>query len=345
MDAKLSISIKFYSLMAAVSFFVEPNMLAFLACRSITLVTKHGICKHSILALCQYAAVKATRATTEDIQEATRLGKAAMFCLNKRFHSTEVVAQVPKIYYTFYGFVAYYTENLQLCANMLRQGFDAGMSAGDSATAFLNSVQHIKTSFIAGEKLPTLLKQVEYYLTLLDLYKHELVKTYLLIFRDTLSTLIDKGESTSSNINQSSSENDVKPGAHSSESMYFHRALQAFWLGHHDRCKHYSVKVLQSSNVTAKLGSIMAMFIHGLNSLQLMKRQKTTRLRVVSKKATKVLKAANSHSQWNFCNKVKKNLHFFCLDSFVFLIYLYMRMFCMNGILRFIYWKLSTSRV
>merc|ERR1712194_839034 len=86
--------------------------------------------------------------------------------------------------------------------------------------------------------------------------------------------------------------------------MNFHRALQAFWLGYNDRCQHYLVKVLQTTSVTAKLGNTVAIFIHGLNSLQLLKRQNTARLRAIPKSAIKVLKAANSHSQWNFRNKV-----------------------------------------
>jgi len=304
MEKKHSISLKFYSLITTVSFFAKPDMLPFFACRTVTLTTRHGMCKYSIIGLCQYAAVRASSATAKDIQEASRLGKAALSCLKKRFHSAEVVAQVPGVYFTYYGLVAFHTEQLQTCADMLRQGFDAGMSAGDSATAFLNSVQHIKTSLIAGERLLTLLEKVDYYLKLTDQHKNELMKSYLLIFRDTLSTLIDKGESTSSNANPGTRGNDVRTGAHTSGSMYFHRALRAFWLGHSERCQHYLVKVLQQSSFTAKLGNIVAIFIQGLNSFQLLRRQNTAKLRAMSRNAIKVLKAAKSHSGWNFCNKV-----------------------------------------
>ena len=179
------------------------------------------------------------------------------------------------------------------------------MSAGDSATAFLNCVQHIKTSIIAGEKLSVLLENVSYYLELSERYKNELMKMYLLIFHDTISTLIDRGKSTSPHANPSSSEHDVKTSAHTSGAMYFHRALQAFWLGYNDRCQHFLLKLQETSSTTAKLSNTVSMFIHGLNSLQLLKRKNTARLRAIPKNAIKVLKAANSHSQWNFCNKVR----------------------------------------
>ena len=81
---------------------------------------------------------------------------------------------------------------------MLRQGFDAGMSMGESGMAVLNAIQHIKTSLIAGEKLPKLLEKVDYYAELADKCNNGLAKIYLAMYRDTISTLIDKGVSTSS---------------------------------------------------------------------------------------------------------------------------------------------------
>jgi hypothetical protein len=146
---------------------------------------------------------------------------------------------------------------------------------------------------------------MDYYLELADLYKNELTKTYFLIFRDTISTLINRGKSTSSKINPSSSGNDAKNSAHTSGTIYFHRALQAFWQGHVERCQHYLVKVLQFNSVTAKLSNIVAMFIHGLNSLQLLRTKSTAKLRLVPRTAIKVLKAASLHSEWNFQNKAR----------------------------------------
>jgi len=301
MDETLSISLKFYSLMATVAFFTKPQIFAFLACRMVQLTMKHGVCKHSIMGFVQYAAMLCVN-NTADIQAASRIGKAAMSCLKKRFHSAD---QLPRVYFAYYGLVAFHTEPLQSCADMLRQGFDAGMSTGESGTAFLNSIQHIKTSLIAGENLSSLLDKVDYYLELADLYKNKLTKTYLSIFRDTISTLIDKGESTSSksNPNKTITEDSMKP-ANSSETMHFHRAIQAFWLGHSERCHHYVGKVLQMSSVTGTLRHVVMMFIHGLNTFQVLKRQNTAKLRTIPKNAITALKTATSHSRWNFRNKV-----------------------------------------
>mgnify|MGYP007004940035 CR=1 FL=1 len=57
---------------------------------------------------------------------------------------------------------------------------------------------------------------------------------------DTISLLIDKGESTSSkpNSNNAPTGNSTKY-ATMSETMYFHQAMQAFWLGHTERCQYF----------------------------------------------------------------------------------------------------------
>mmetsp|Transcript_7945 Transcript_7945/g.17919 ORF Transcript_7945/g.17919 Transcript_7945/m.17919 type:complete len:1329 (+) Transcript_7945:91-4077(+) len=300
MDEKLSISLKFYNLMATVAYFAKPKMFNFIVCRMVQLTIKHGVCKYSIMGLVQYAAGVLNSA--KDIQGASRIGNAAMSCWKKRFHRAEML---PNLYVVYYGLVAFYSKPLQNTIDMLRQGFDVGMSLGDSGTAFLNATQQVKNSIIAGENLPTLLKKVDYYLELTDLYKNELTKTYLLIFRDTISTLIDKGESTSSksNSNDATVENAMN-NAHCSKTMYFHRAIQAYWLGHSERCHHYIGKVLQMSNATEGLNGIVITYIHGLNSFQVLKRQNTSKLRLIPKNAIAALKTATSHSRWNFRNKV-----------------------------------------
>ena len=201
--------------------------------------------------------------------------------------------------------VAFTTEPLQVVALKLRQGFDAGMSAGNSATAFVNGTQHIIVSYYAGETLQKILQKIDDYLTLTNLYKHKLIKSLLLIFRDTISTLIDQGKSTSSNTDSICNENAAETNVHTLRSIFFHRASQAFWLGHTERCHHYFLKVLQLSDVIAKLANIIAIFYQGLNTFQLLKKQNTAKLRAITQNAIKVLKTARSHSDWNFDNKVR----------------------------------------
>ena len=160
--------------------------------------------------------------------------------------------------------VAFTAEPLQVVALKLRQGFDAGMSAGNSAAAFLNENRHINVSYYAGETLQKILQKIDAYLTLTNLYQHKLMKSHLLIFRDTISTLIDQGKSTSSNTDSNCSENAEDTTVHTSRFIFFHRASQAFWLGHTERCHHYFLKVLQLSVVIAKSANIIATFYQGL---------------------------------------------------------------------------------
>jgi hypothetical protein len=52
------------------------------------------------------------------------------------------------------------------------------------------------------------------------------------------------------------------------------------------------------------LNSPYIIFINGLNSIELMKIQFTSKLRSIATRAIKVLKKASEHSSWNFKNKV-----------------------------------------
>ena len=89
------------------------------------------------------------------------------------------------------------------------------------------------------------------------------------------------------------------------EVIYYHRAIQAYWQSHSERCQYYIKKFLEKSYNTGKLNSKFIVFIHGMNSFEMMKRQPSTRCRSISKRAIKELKTAASLSSWNFSNKVR----------------------------------------
>ena len=236
MDKRQSISMNIYSLMATAEHFapVKPEMSTFIICRMVQYTMEKGLCKYSIAGFVQYAMLLCTSKITKvDIEGALRIAKAAMSCSKTRYDRTD---QLPFLYCVYYGFVAVYTEPLQTCADMLRQGFDAGMSLGDTCNAFFNSVQHIKTAIIVGDRLPTLLKKVDYYLKLASTYQNETVGAFLSVNRDTISLLLG-GEPSSTPYAIDVPTNTAN--AHILEITYYHRAFQAYWQGYSERCEHY----------------------------------------------------------------------------------------------------------
>jgi len=302
MDENLSTALKFYNLMATVAFFAKPKIFPFLACRMTQLTMEHGVCKDSMMGFVQYATMLSGKNTVKDVQDASRIGKAAMSCLKKRFGAAD---QLPQYHYMYYGHVAYHTEPFQACADMVRQGFDVGMSCGESGNAFINAIHHIKAALIAGEKLPPLLDRVDYYLDLANQYKHEVTKSYLSIFRETISTLIDKGVSTGSKSNHpkcTTTEKSLK--ARHTVVEHFQQGVRAFWLGYNERCHHCLGKWGEMKSNIGRMSDNYGIFIQGLNSFHVMKRHKTAKVRGIPKNAISALKAANSTSRWNFRNKV-----------------------------------------
>jgi len=262
---------------------------------------QHGLNKYSILGCVLYTALLCGNALAKDIQSASRIGKAAMSCFNKRYQSSAEL--VPRLYLAYSGEVAPYFEPLQSCAEMARQGFNAALSRGENRAAFLNAMQHIKILIFAGEKLPTILEKVDFYLKLADQYKNAMAKIVLSILRNATSTLIDKGESASSKINDATSGN-----AYFSAIICRYNAIQAYWLGYNERCHYYVEKEFSQHSDSAQFSSLVLTFLHGLSTFPQLKRRNIPKLRLIPRSAIATLKAAASHSQWNFCNKVR-NLH------------------------------------
>jgi hypothetical protein len=220
---------------------------------------------------------------------------------------------------------------------MLRQGFDAAMSLGETGVAFLNAVLHITHAYAAGERLPTLLYRADYYLELTDVHAHDFAKIFHPIFRGMISELIDKGESTSSNCHSnvapdsfvSSILKDVVLTAASQfptlmvkyggatlilQSMHYTRAIQAFWQGHTKRCQHYVGKYLETRSDYGTLASTMVPFYDGLNTFRLLNEKSKAKRKAIPKNITNgidVLETAASRSSWNFRNKVRNSQSLF----------------------------------
>ena len=148
-----------------------------------------------------------------------------------------------------------------------------------------------------------LFRETDYFLRLVRLHGNTISKTYLLIYRETISILIDKGHSTRLGSDDDRVTTDSLYLHRHSETIHFHRALQSYWLGHSERCQHYVEKLLQMKE-TDRNHKIIIMFYHGLNSFQLLKRSNTAKLRSISKDAISTLKAASEHSRWNYRNKM-----------------------------------------
>ncbi len=310
MDERLSIFIHFYCIMGCASFVGKPEMLPFIACRIVQLTMKNGLSIYSIHGFVQYAVVLLSSNNVKNrVESASRIGKAAMSCYRERYNTAYML---PALYSIYYGHVAFHTEPLHTCADMLRQGFDAGISLGESGMAFYNAIQHIKTAVVAGDRLPSLLEKVDYYLEQENTHKNEFAKAYLSLFRGTISTLIDKGESTSASPLAIDVPTDTA-NAHLLESINFHRAIGAYWQGYSERCQYYIGKLRINFNC------VIIASIHGMNSSRLLKSESSINTRSISKKklrsilknAIKVLKTAAIHSCWNFCNKVRYNQSLF----------------------------------
>jgi hypothetical protein len=326
MDEKLIIVMKFYRSITGAAYMAKREMHPFFACRTVQLTMTRGLCESSIAGLVHFAICMGQH----DIDGASRIGKAAMSCLKKRYHTSE---QLPRLYFLYYGSFAHHTEPLQSCADMLRQGFDAAMSLGEIGFAFLNALQHIGSAFFSGERLPTLLDRADYYLELTDVHANDFAKIFHPLYRGMISELIDKGESTNSNCHSNvapdsfvssilkevvltaASQFPTLMGKYGGATLilqvvHFTRAIQAFWQGHTKRCQYHIGKYLETRSDYGLLANTMVPFFDGLNTFRLLNENSKAKRKNIPKSIKNdiaVLETAASHSSWNFRNKVRNS--------------------------------------
>ena len=139
-----------------------------------------------------------------------------------------MTAQIPELYFHFYGRIACRFEPLQEGIVRLRQGFEAGLSTGQADMGLNCLIQSVKNSIFSGANLQSTLKEIDHYLHLLKTYKSELTKNYLLIFREAVSQLIDNGKATG--INDYADLGDLEdPGNKLREAHFHHAAIKCYW--------------------------------------------------------------------------------------------------------------------
>ena len=161
------------------------------------------------------------------------------------------------LYSAYYGRIAWRFEHLQLCIGNLRRGFESGMSSGSPEGGFRCAIYVIVFSICSGEKLLPLLKEIDYFLHLLGSYNHVFARNYMLTFRETVSTLIDRGDVT--NIK-------AKASFSSGESaVLVQKAIRMYWLGYTERCNHFIEKSLEMIGQSGEYMSYLMKFYLGKN--------------------------------------------------------------------------------
>lgn len=90
---------------------------------------------------------------------------------------------------------------------------------------------------LGGGYLPSLLEETDYYIENAQRFDHKLCKAFLAIYRDAISTLIDKGVSTAPKDGiEVPSEETIKSSEAYVRPYFLSRAIMSFWQNHYERC-------------------------------------------------------------------------------------------------------------
>ena len=185
-------------------------------------------------------------------------------------------------------------QPFQSCADMLRRGFEIGMTTGDTSAAFFNGAQYIQKAYFSGANLLYLKEESAQQLTLIDKYSQSTAKMYTKLLHETICITINKDDAPEFD--------NFSYVDEFSDSLIFNRAVQNFWLGRYERCIHYAEK---ASNLAAigKLKSIMVHFYHGISWIKRKCRRTDVQKKVIMKSIEEI-RAAAVESKWNYQNKL-----------------------------------------
>ena len=187
---------------------------------------------------------------------------------------------------------------------MIFNFISVGMSTGEASQAFYNAIFHIRLGMFSGERLPSLLKDADYYLQLANRFDHKLSHIYLSLYRVVISTLIDRSIMSESSSDPLANSNEAYLKAH-----YLSKMLICFWQGYTQRCQHFVDKLLQMK-LLGSHNHVMVTFIRALNLFKIVKNKKETAARSahvkkVYKEAYSALQTAEKLSRWNYSNKIQ----------------------------------------
>jgi hypothetical protein len=179
--------------------------------------------------------------------------------LSERFNLSDQLAELRVSFYMGAGSL----EPFHSCVAGLRGGFQSGLSSGTVNMAFYCAVLAAHFSFISGEKdLCSLMAEIDYYLQLLETYKSDLARNFLLCIRETVSILIDKGEATS--IEAKASYGDLNdPGNKLLETQNFYQTLLNFWQGYSQRSVYFYGKYVAMTRPKINCDNYIMKFYHG----------------------------------------------------------------------------------
>ena len=129
---------------------------------------------------------------------------------------------------------------------------------------------------------------------------------YVSAYRETIVTLINKGQSTGGP--EEITSNAIYANRHK-ETIYVNNTLQSFWLGFSTRCHHYAKKVLDMK-LLGRHNKLIVLFYAALNAFRGVKNNNGggslyVKLRNIYKDAISALRIAAALSPLNFSNKVR----------------------------------------
>lgn len=173
--------------MATAAYFVTPELQALLTFKRIEYSYRYGNSDATTTAYGGYAIVLSVFGK---YNESYKFGKIALALLDK-LGGIEYKARV----LLYWGaFIRHWKESLHLCLNNLLDSYQASLDNGDVDYMSYSAFSYTYTSLFCGKQLDNLEKEADEYLASLSQYKQNYGINVMIVYLQTIKTLIGKSD-------------------------------------------------------------------------------------------------------------------------------------------------------
>ncbi|MFE4105805.1 trifunctional serine/threonine-protein kinase/ATP-binding protein/sensor histidine kinase [Almyronema epifaneia] len=174
------------------TYIVDPNLMALLILKQVTLSIRYGNCPVSVYSYADYGVVLCGIA--EDIPSGYDFGQLAL----RLYEQLQATPTKCRAWYIIYTYIQHWKESLQTSVSSLREASRNGLEMGDFDTASLNAAASCCYAYHVGQELVSLSKEIESYTQMVEQLKQTAPQQFLASYHQTIHNLLGNAEDPTS---------------------------------------------------------------------------------------------------------------------------------------------------
>jgi len=199
---KMIAAMKFLRLLNFYAFFSKQEHLFFIINQMMNLTLTYGLCRESCTALANLSFILCEFG---DFKASEHIGQLAMVLL-KKFKAQECL---PQVYLAIFSGVQSWTKIPRRCLEPILHGYEVAMQTGDVHHAMTCAYTYGMSSFVVGQSLASLERELNAFGKQMDEYKQAMVSQYSGVLRQVVANLVHSKHDLPLLASQTAEQNDL----------------------------------------------------------------------------------------------------------------------------------------